>query len=93
MAIGGQEWLRREVTLALQQAKGQEEMKRRLQRSGLVELGLVEHDPVERLAEKPKRVARLPGCSPIALVPAGRPVVELVAYQVLVVVVVVGKSW
>ena len=57
MAIGGQEWLRREVTLALQQAKGQEEMKRRLQRSGLVELGLVEHDPVERLAEKPNMVA------------------------------------
>ena len=58
----------------------------------MVELGLVEHDPAERLAEKPKMVA-LPGCSPIALVPAGRLVVEVVMHEVLVVVVVVGKSW
>ena len=95
LAIGGQGWPRLEVMLVLQQGKGQEEMKWRLQRSGLVALGLVEHDPVERLAGKPKMVARLPGCSPIALVPAGRLVVELVAHEVPVVgvVVVVGKSW
>ena len=95
MAIGGQEWPRLEVMLVLQQVKGQEVMKWRLQRSGLVALGLVKHDPDERLAGKPKRVARLPGCSPIALVPVGRLVMELVVHEALVVgvVVVVGKSW
>ena len=43
--------------LVLQQAKGQEDMKRRLRESGLAGWSLVEHDPVERLAEKPKMVA------------------------------------
>ena len=40
-------------------------------------------------------VARLPGCSPIAWVSAGKVVMELVVHDVLVVgvVVVVGKSW
>ena len=95
LAIGGQEWPRLEVMLVLQQVKGQEVMKWRLQRSGLVALGLVKHDPDERLAGKPKMVARLPGCSPIALVPVGRLVMELVVHEALVVgvVVVVGKSW
>ena len=87
LAIGGQEWPRLEVMLVLQQAKGQEEMKWRLPRSGLVALGLVEHDPVGRLAEKPKMVAKLPGCSPIALVPAGTVVMELVVHEALVLVV------
>ena len=79
--------------LVLQQAEGQEDLEWRLRESGLAGWSLVEHVPVERLAETLKRVARLPGCSPIALVPAGRLAVELGVYEALVVVVVVGKSW
>ena len=72
--------------LVLQQAEGQEDLEWRLRESGLAGWSLVEHVPVERLAETLKRVARLPGCSPIALVPAGRLAVELGVYEALVVV-------
>ena len=72
--------------LVLQQAEGQEDLEWRLRESGLAGWSLVEHDPVEQLAETLKRVARLPGCSPIALVPAGRLAVELGVYEALVVV-------